>query len=299
MALNTVLARRVLDAITAHEDRFDQRDWIHPNADAVRQRGGLEVSSDIMLSDDPAPLCGTTLCVAGWAMVLSGWRIYDMDIPTFVRRFGSETAKEVFWRPDHAVDFEELDDPADLPTSLQITPRFFRTPTGQFLISPHGTYPGQVSYAAEAGRLLGLTSPHGQQVASTLFAGGRSKAEVVDALTAMAAGKYPTGLRKFLDYESSEIVDAADERLRLTALGLEGAIRLQGHDGPQLQAYDQARDLAIQARDMLANAVAQADDPSVLTSDVVPVLEHDMWMTGKPRPGQPGATTAIPSSLPF
>lgn len=62
--MNTELGRKVLDHVTAHRDQFDMRKWGEGNE-----------------------ACGTTACLAGWAMLLSGYSLRDWDI--FVRPDGS------------------------------------------------------------------------------------------------------------------------------------------------------------------------------------------------------------------
>ena len=62
--MNAELGRKVLDHVTAHRDQFDMMTWGEGNE-----------------------ACGTTACLAGWAMLLSGYRIRDWD--TFVRPDGS------------------------------------------------------------------------------------------------------------------------------------------------------------------------------------------------------------------
>lgn len=62
--MNTELGRRILDHITAHRDQFDMGIW-----------GRFD------------PECGTAACLAGWAMLLSGYRVNDIE--DFIRPDGS------------------------------------------------------------------------------------------------------------------------------------------------------------------------------------------------------------------
>jgi hypothetical protein len=60
-------ARRVLEAIEIHKDNFDMYHWVFFEGEL----DALEPNAD--------PECGTTLCVAGWAAHLDGWRIRRSD----------------------------------------------------------------------------------------------------------------------------------------------------------------------------------------------------------------------------
>lgn len=62
-----VRARRVLEAIEIHKDNFDMYHWVFFEGEL----DALEPNAD--------PECGTTLCVAGWAAHLDGWRIRRSD----------------------------------------------------------------------------------------------------------------------------------------------------------------------------------------------------------------------------
>lgn len=55
------VAAAVLDAITAQPEAFDMGGW-------VSLWPGQELAPD-------APICGTTMCVAGWAAHLTGWKL--------------------------------------------------------------------------------------------------------------------------------------------------------------------------------------------------------------------------------
>ena len=50
--MNTELGRKVLDHVTVHRDQFDMGIWGEPDTE-----------------------CGTVACLAGWAMLLSGYRL--------------------------------------------------------------------------------------------------------------------------------------------------------------------------------------------------------------------------------
>lgn len=62
--MNTELGRKVLAHVTARRDQFDMTVW-----------------------GDRDPECGTVACLAGWAMLLSGYRLRDGE---FVRPDGCE-----------------------------------------------------------------------------------------------------------------------------------------------------------------------------------------------------------------
>lgn len=60
--MNRPLLTAVRDAILAQPDRFSMDTWLHTS-------GSLR--SDIAVGCNPATECGTTACIAGWAVVLS------------------------------------------------------------------------------------------------------------------------------------------------------------------------------------------------------------------------------------
>lgn len=61
-AFNVELAQRIHDQITQHPDQHDQGTWCSlPGVDAT----------DAVGADN---MCGTTACVAGWAMLFSGYK---------------------------------------------------------------------------------------------------------------------------------------------------------------------------------------------------------------------------------
>jgi hypothetical protein len=55
--MNTELGRKVLEHVTAHRGQFDMSIYV-----------------------DADPECGTTACLAGWAMLLSGYRAADASV---------------------------------------------------------------------------------------------------------------------------------------------------------------------------------------------------------------------------
>ncbi len=56
------VAAAVLDAIEKYPEAFDMNSWAYlPDSDPLRP--------------DETPVCGTTMCVAGWAAHLTGWTI--------------------------------------------------------------------------------------------------------------------------------------------------------------------------------------------------------------------------------
>lgn len=289
MALNTALAAQVLDAIIDHEDRYDQQTWVGTARDAVRSNGGVEISREAML-DPNANVCGTTLCVAGWAMILSGWQFLELDIPTFRRRFGARTLREVYW---NAPDEDWLESQGESLSS------YYRTPSGQFVVSANGRFPGEPTFEAEGARLLGLTSDEGKRVAHALFAGGTSHSNVISALKELSEGRYPKSLMlsgednlSYLLRTARTYVESGESRTEELAAQFE----LRDQDA---SALTRAAELLGRASRMLDEVTVDVPDVQALSSDMVPMLSHDMWLTGKPRPGQEGATVAEPSYAPF
>lgn len=66
MERNTELMLQVADFIESHPEQHDQKNWF------VDKKGGLVKYPTT--TEIPEDRCGTTACVAGWAVVLSGIR---------------------------------------------------------------------------------------------------------------------------------------------------------------------------------------------------------------------------------
>lgn len=60
--MNVTLINEVLDKIVSTPDRWNQCFWVSSD----RQEAGWEAGTDI------TEACGTTFCMAGWTLVLSG-----------------------------------------------------------------------------------------------------------------------------------------------------------------------------------------------------------------------------------
>ena len=71
--MNAELGRKVLDYVTAHRDQFDMN-----------------------VFGEHVPACGTTACLAGWALLLSGYQITGFDL--FARPDGTEVSGETLSR---------------------------------------------------------------------------------------------------------------------------------------------------------------------------------------------------------
>lgn len=87
MTKQSEMAQRVLDKIVMYPDNFNMTSWV----------GGGNVLAD----QDAEGLCGTTLCVAGWAAHLEGWNLYSISNEAY--RHGPETVDIA------AAGFEALD----------------------------------------------------------------------------------------------------------------------------------------------------------------------------------------------
>lgn len=68
--MDAVLGRKVLDHVVAHRDQFDMGSWGYTNS-----------------------VCGTSACLAGWAMLLSGYTLDEND-DTFHRPDGVRVRDE-------------------------------------------------------------------------------------------------------------------------------------------------------------------------------------------------------------
>jgi hypothetical protein len=79
--VNTELGRRILDHVTAHRSQFDMGIW-----------GQWD------------PECGTTACLAGWAMLLSGYRVNAQG--DFIRPDGGAVRPGI--EGDEAADLLDL-----------------------------------------------------------------------------------------------------------------------------------------------------------------------------------------------
>lgn len=73
------LAEAIRRTINEHPERFDMGSW------AADKRPGVQ--------RDPHPVCGTTMCLAGWAVVLNGGR------PVFNQRSSDRT----YWMAEDAI----------------------------------------------------------------------------------------------------------------------------------------------------------------------------------------------------
>ena len=76
MTINTELLERVFDLIRKDPAHWDQSGWI------IGTQGEVDLS---MIDKGQPELCGTTCCIAGWAMLLSGeFRPVFNDTNTFI-----------------------------------------------------------------------------------------------------------------------------------------------------------------------------------------------------------------------
>lgn len=85
-------AQNVLDAITTYEDNFKMSWWFTPG-------GGKDGRKKFDLEPDAEITCGTTMCVAGWAAHLDGWKL---------RAFDSDAEKDGVRRAVASVGLEYL-----------------------------------------------------------------------------------------------------------------------------------------------------------------------------------------------
>lgn len=71
---NAALAQKILDAIELDEAMFNMATWAAPLCD---DEGDVLPGFKEALKPDDNPVdCGTTLCVAGWAMHFTGWTLF-------------------------------------------------------------------------------------------------------------------------------------------------------------------------------------------------------------------------------
>jgi hypothetical protein len=60
--------RKLADKIVKHEDKFDMHDWFHVSED-------VDLSTKAVIEkvlEKRRPICGTSGCAAGWAVILFG-----------------------------------------------------------------------------------------------------------------------------------------------------------------------------------------------------------------------------------
>ena len=74
MPLNVELLQKVKAAILEDPRRLDMCEWVseHPDPEMCT----TEVH---WLAEDQIPPCGTVACIAGWAAVLAGHRLFSLD----------------------------------------------------------------------------------------------------------------------------------------------------------------------------------------------------------------------------
>lgn len=197
MPINTAGAQQILDIITAHPALYNQGEWstLHVEDDNGWQDAALAgmtaetlIKLDQQHNDSEYNECGTTFCVAGWGVMLAGYTVYKMPLGKFAKRFGTDLVAEMYAEYSEVVDaardanYERLDQLGGRVT-------VYRDPNGQWLHNGYG--PHEPSFAKIGAQFLGLTTPHGAYVANRLFRGDAGRDEVIDALTALAEGRYP------------------------------------------------------------------------------------------------------------
>lgn len=74
MAVNRELCRRILDAIDAEPDAFDMNAWAW-TPQVLEGVDPEEADGAVLVEPGPLNVCGTTMCLAGWAVHLEGWKI--------------------------------------------------------------------------------------------------------------------------------------------------------------------------------------------------------------------------------
>lgn len=79
MVVNVELLTKVRDKIASEPDTLDMDHWVNVATE------GLSDENDYFLGADDLP-CGTTACIAGWAILFSGDRVH-VPAPMTARRF--------------------------------------------------------------------------------------------------------------------------------------------------------------------------------------------------------------------
>lgn len=197
MPINTAGAQQILDIITAHPALYDQSEW---SSIIVEDNNGWQdaalagltaeklIELDQQHNDSEYNECGTTFCVAGWGVMLAGYTVYKMPLGKFAKRFGTDLVAEMYAEYDEVAsaardaDYGRLDRLGGRVT-------VYRDPNGQWLHNGYG--PHGPAFTKVGAQFLGLTTPHGAYVANRLFRGDAGRDEVIDALTALAQGRYP------------------------------------------------------------------------------------------------------------
>lgn len=88
---NFDLIEKVIEQVTTQPETHDQSFWIGIDwGESDFLRSAKETDRSYILEVDKLNLCGTTACLAGWAHILSGGKIYyDTRAATFLA--GNET----------------------------------------------------------------------------------------------------------------------------------------------------------------------------------------------------------------
>lgn len=102
MALNVELLDKTMAHIEAHLDAWNQASWAQYEGDDL----DTDELAQILMDDPNNPPCGTGMCFAGWACVLSGHKLHFRTLD-----WAPYGAEAVMCNTDHGLD--------DIPETAQ------------------------------------------------------------------------------------------------------------------------------------------------------------------------------------
>lgn len=120
------VAAAVLDQIECYPDAFDMAVWIDG-----------PYTGDFAFPPGTEPVCGTTLCAAGWAASVTGWTIVNGDQAEQVISLLPDGGETTAWSTCYAEKGSErrfVKDVAAAALGLGEGPTFFYDPADQALL---------------------------------------------------------------------------------------------------------------------------------------------------------------------